>query len=234
MIQNVGLQSGYQAIAQTQQVAARSVQAQSAPQERYSISQSYYKNQLPAKDLNFVKSFSNQMSTLYGAATKLQNQKGNESADKIEKNTKEFVDKFNESVDFLEKNKGKNKTLNRLHDSLTSVGKTYEKSLQDIGIGVGSDGKLAIDETKFKESLTASPDRVKDTLSTLAKKTEDFAMRGINTSSQSLLAESSNKLQNVMDEETYYAGIRKMASNAQFMNMYYSAQATFNMINLFA
>ena len=59
-------------------------------------------------------------------------------------------------------------------------------------------------------------------------------MRGINTSSQSLLAESSNKLQNVMDEETYYAGIRKMASNAQFMNMYYSAQATFNMINLFA
>ena len=107
MIQNIGLQSGYQAIAQTQQVAARSVQAQSTTQERYSISQSYYNNQLPAKDLSFIKNFSNEMSTLYGAATKLQNQKGNESADKIEKNTTEFVDKFDESVDFLEKNKRK-------------------------------------------------------------------------------------------------------------------------------
>lgn len=199
-------------------------------------SRSYINNTLSDKDQRFIKEFSTSMSSLYGAASGLNSSKGsnaNKTPEMVEKNTKEFVEKFNASVDFLEENKGKNKTINRLHDSLVSVGQTNKVGLQAIGITVADNGKMTIDEKKFNESITQDFGKVKDTLSQVAKKTESVAMRGASTSTQDLLKTTSGTKPNVMDEEKYYESIRKMAGNRQFMSFYGSAQSAISMMNLF-
>lgn len=195
------------------------------------LQNNYFNNQISAQDMSFIKGISNSMSTLYSSSSKLNSLKGSgkEDAEDIKKYTEQFVKDFNSTLDTLDEKSGKNNTINRLQDSLSSVGKVNKHTLEEIGINVGDNGKLTIDEKKFNESLENNLAKVKDTLATVGKKTKDVAMRGMNTSAEDLLKDKTNKLQNMMSEEDYHAGIRYMARNQQFMSFYRSAEAMLNM-----
>lgn len=212
---------------------------QNIQQTRYStmkpylspVSNNYYKDTISTQDRTFLNQMSTSMSALYSSGHQLNKIEHSESMkpEDVKKHTEDFIKNYNSAIDTLADKKNPNSTIERLHASLVSVGETNKHSLDAIGIQVGQDGKLTLNEEKFNKSMETNMDQVKDVLGTVGDKAKAAAMRGLNTSTKDLLKDSNNKLQNMMTDETYQAGIRYMASNRQFMSFYYSAEAMLNM-----
>ena len=70
--------------------------------------------------------------------------------DKMYKALKDFVDNYNDLIDAS--GNAESTSLLRSATSLVSYTKANQKALEAIGISVGSDNKLSIDEDKFKEA----------------------------------------------------------------------------------
>lgn len=78
------------------------------------------------------------------------NTKSDYNFDKIYKNLKSFVDEYNSAVD-----KGAlsdNKSVLRNTLQMTKITKANENLLADVGITIGEDNKLSIDESKVKNA----------------------------------------------------------------------------------
>ena len=78
----------------------------------------------------------------------------NYDEDKMYKALKDFVNSYNSLLDST--GNAETTTLLRTATSLVSYTKANEKALESIGITIGSDNKLSINEDKFKEASKAS------------------------------------------------------------------------------
>ena len=78
----------------------------------------------------------------------------NYDEDKMYKALKDFVNNYNSLLD--EAGNAESTSLLRTATSLVSFTKANEKALESVGISVGSDNKLSIDEDKFKEASKSS------------------------------------------------------------------------------
>ena len=78
----------------------------------------------------------------------------NYDEDKMYKALKDFVNNYNSLLDEAEK--AESTSLLRTATSLVSFTKANEKALESVGISVGSDNKLSINEDKFKEASKSS------------------------------------------------------------------------------
>lgn len=78
----------------------------------------------------------------------------NYDEDKMYKALKDFVNNYNSLLD--EAGNAETTNLLRTATSLVSFTKANEKALESVGISVGSDNKLSIDEDKFKEASKSS------------------------------------------------------------------------------
>ena len=78
----------------------------------------------------------------------------NYDEDKMYKALKDFVNNYNSLLDEVENAESTN--LLRTATSLVSFTKANQKTLESVGISVGSDNKLSINEDKFKEASKGS------------------------------------------------------------------------------
>ena len=78
----------------------------------------------------------------------------NYDEDKMYKALKDFVNNYNSLLDEVEN--AETTSLLRTGTSLVSFTKANQKALEAVGISVGSDNKLSIDEDKFKEASKSS------------------------------------------------------------------------------
>ena len=78
----------------------------------------------------------------------------NYDEDKMYKALKDFVNSYNSLLDEVEN--AETTSLLRTGTSLVSFTKANQKALESVGISVGSDNKLSIDEDKFKEASKSS------------------------------------------------------------------------------
>ena len=70
--------------------------------------------------------------------------------DAIYKAVKNFTDSYNSLID--EVGNSNTKSISRAGASMVNVTEANRKSLSDIGISIGADNKLTIDEEKFKKT----------------------------------------------------------------------------------
>lgn len=70
--------------------------------------------------------------------------------DSIYKGVKAFVDDYNRLISSA--SDSSSSTIERQTKSLVNATKSYSKMLENVGISIGTDNKLTIDETKFKDA----------------------------------------------------------------------------------
>ena len=85
----------------------------------------------------------------------------NVDSKKIVDAVKKFANDYNNVVNFLDKNSDKSTKLESLADSFKST-KNSSNSLSEIGITVGDDGKLSINEEKLTGALKSDAKKVKN------------------------------------------------------------------------
>lgn len=74
-------------------------------------------------------------------------------------NVKDLVKSYNDAVGFFKENASVSKRMERMSDMFSDT--TYRASnYQSIGISVGKDGSLAVDEEKLANAIVSSPDKV--------------------------------------------------------------------------
>ena len=89
------------------------------------------------------------------------------------KNVKDFVSSYNDAVSFMKDNASISKRMGRVSEMFADT--AYRASnYQSIGISVGKDGSLSVDEERLTNAITSSPDKVSRILGQdgLAGKTE--------------------------------------------------------------
>ncbi|MBE6099549.1 MAG: hypothetical protein E7197_05780 [Anaerovibrio sp.] len=89
------------------------------------------------------------------------------------KNVKDFASSYNDAVSFMKDNASISKRMGRVSEMFADT--AYRASnYQSIGISVGKDGSLSVDEEKLTNAITSSPDKVSRILGQagLAGKTE--------------------------------------------------------------
>jgi len=75
------------------------------------------------------------------------------------KNVKDFVSSYNDTVGFMKDNASISKRMGRVSEMFADT--TYRASnYNSIGISVGKDGSLTVDEDKLVNAITNSPDKV--------------------------------------------------------------------------
>ncbi len=75
------------------------------------------------------------------------------------KNVKDFVSSYNDAVSFMKDNASISKRMGRVSEMFADT--TYRASnYNSIGISVGKDGSLTVDEDKLANAITNSPDKV--------------------------------------------------------------------------
>lgn len=77
---------------------------------------------------------------------------------------KKFANDYNETVNLLDKNSSKSTKLEDLADSFKST-KDSSSSLSEIGITVGNDGRLFVNEDKLKSAVNSDYKKVKNIFS---------------------------------------------------------------------
>jgi flagellar hook-associated protein 2 len=88
----------------------------------------------------------------------------NVDSKKIVDAVKKFANDYNKVVNFLDKNSDKSTKLENLSESFKST-KNSRSSLSEIGITVGDDGKLSINEEKLAGALKSDAKKVKSIFS---------------------------------------------------------------------
>lgn len=106
----------------------------------------------------------------------------NVDSKKIVDAVKKFANDYNKVVNLLDKNSDKSTKLESLADSFKST-KNSSSSLSEIGIAVGDDGKLSINEDKLKSAVKSDAKKVKNIFS----------------GSNGIANETYNKVQNAMN-----------------------------------
>ncbi|WP_407400838.1 flagellar filament capping protein FliD [Anaerovibrio sp.] len=75
------------------------------------------------------------------------------------KNVKDFVSSYNDTVSFMKDNASISKRMGRVSEMFADT--SYRASnYNSIGISVGKDGSLTVDEDKLANAITNSPDKV--------------------------------------------------------------------------
>ncbi|MCR5177095.1 MAG: flagellar filament capping protein FliD [Anaerovibrio sp.] len=75
------------------------------------------------------------------------------------KNIKDFVSDYNDSVGFFKENAAISNRMSRMNDMFSDT--TYRAgNYQSIGISVGKDGSLTVDDDRLVNAITSSPDKV--------------------------------------------------------------------------
>ena len=75
------------------------------------------------------------------------------------KNVKDFVSSYNDTVSFMKDNAAISKRMGRVSEMFADT--SYRASnYNSIGISVGKDGSLTVDEDKLANAITNSPDKV--------------------------------------------------------------------------
>lgn len=85
----------------------------------------------------------------------------NVDSKKIVDAVKKFASDYNKVVSFLDKNASKSTKIEGLSDSFETV-KYSSKSLSEIGITVGDDGRLSVNEDKLKSAASSDYKKIKN------------------------------------------------------------------------
>ena len=89
----------------------------------------------------------------------------------VVKGIKDFADKYNDTIKFFTDNAETSKRVKNL--SSTFADTTYNaKSAASIGIKVGSDGKMTVDENELAKNIAENPTKVGAVMSTLTNKAD--------------------------------------------------------------
>ena len=194
--------------------------------------QNTFNNPISKSDTTYLRNISNSMKELYTTSRTISNASGkDETEDTVKTHVENFVKSYNTGVDALAERKDTNTASKKLYNSLTEIATSQKEGLAAMGITIESGGKLTIDEKRLTEAIGEEQIKVTDTLKALTSKTDKVALNGMMTTSADLLAgKTTHSLQDWTSEEEYAAGVRKMASNMQFMNFYYATQTAINML----
>ncbi len=119
---------------------------------------------------------------------------------------KEFIGNYNDSLNFLQDNSAVSGRVERMASMFGDT--TYRSSLyESIGINVGKDGTLSIDEEKLADTIANNPDKVsrilgKDGLADKAESHVDTA----NGQRNNLFPSAKSMLGNQLDAAALYTG----------------------------
>jgi hypothetical protein len=125
----------------------------------------------------------------------------------------DFVKEYNDTVTAL--GNTKNTSVSNAGDSMKRMSRIMNKDLEAVGISIGNDGKLSIDETKFK---AADADKVK---SVFNGGSGSFAGM-VSSSSARIGQEASNQISKLNDNEN---------SKSTYNNSSYTNKGAYNNYN---
>lgn len=137
---------------------------------------------------------------------------------------KGFVEDYNNSIKFLTDNSEISKRIGRLAQSFGDT--TYRAgNYNNIGISVGSDGKMTIDEEKLADNIVNNPDKVSSILGKdgLAGKAESHVSMA-NAQRDRLFPSAKSMLGDQLSEAALYTGgayanMTSMANVGNLINM---------------
>ncbi len=143
---------------------------------------------------------------------------------KIADSVKNFVSAFNSTIDFLDRNVDKGSAISRQLENL-KIPDINKKSLETLGISIGSDGKLSLDEKALDKSLKENLSGVESILSNRYS-----AFNRLDNKINSALKESSI---NLIDSSIYSQNKSSNSSLLDKLNMFsiYGGISTFGMVN---
>lgn len=143
---------------------------------------------------------------------------------KIADSVKNFVSAFNSTIDFLDINVDKGSAVSRQLENL-KIPDINKKSLETLGISIGSDGKLSLDEEALDKSLKENIFGVESILSNRYS-----AFNRLDNKINSALKESSI---NLIDSSIYGQNESSNSSLLDKLNMFsiYGGRSTFGMVN---
>lgn len=143
---------------------------------------------------------------------------------KIADSVKNFVSAFNSTIDFLDINVDKGSAVSRQLENL-KIPDINKKSLETLGISIGSDGKLSLDEEALDKSLKENISGVESILSNRYS-----AFNRLDNKINSALKESSI---NLIDSSIYGQNKSSNSSLLDKLNMFsiYGGRSTFGMVN---
>lgn len=94
----------------------------------------------------------------------------------VVKNVKDFLGAYNDTNDFMQEHKDVSKRMTSLASTYGDNG-YFASSLSKIGISVGKDGKLSLDEARLSKALTDNNSAASYTLDSLGKRSNDKALK---------------------------------------------------------
>lgn len=147
----------------------------------------------------------------------------------------DLVSAYNDVISFLEKNEGRGVgVLKQLKRMVTPP--VSERSLEMIGMSVGSDGKLKINGDKFMAKMDENASFVKDLTKRIADNSKQDAQTGLNAPSASLVGSSSGSTGSA--NKNMFSSVAGGASfgNTDYFKMMstYSRIGVHNMSNYYA
>ena len=147
----------------------------------------------------------------------------------------DLVSAYNDVISFLEKNEGRGVgVLKQLKRMVTPP--VSERSLEMIGMSVGSDGKLKINGDKFMAKMDENASFVKDLTKRIADNSKQDAQTGLNAPSASLVGSSSGSTGSA--NKNLFSSVAGGASfgNTDYFKMMstYSRIGVHNMSNYYA
>lgn len=119
---------------------------------------------------------------------------------------KDFISDYNDSIKFFQENGAASARISRMASNFGDT--TYRSSLyESIGINVGTDGKLSIDEEKLANTIANDPDKVSRILGRdgLAGKAEQHVDTA-NGQRNNLFPSAKSMLGNQLEQAELYTG----------------------------
>ena len=129
-----------------------------------------------------------------------------------------LVDNYNDSLNFLKENSEVSGRVGRMASNFGDT--TYRSSLyEQIGINVGKDGTLSIDEEKLANSIAENPDKVSRLLGKdgLAGKAEQH-VNTANSQRNNLFPSAKSMLGSQLDQAAIYTG-KSMVNMSMISNI---------------
>ena len=142
------------------------------------------------------------------------------------KNVKDFVSSYNDTVSFMTENASISNRMGRVSSMFSDT--TYRASnYQSIGISVGKNGSLTVDDDKLVNAITSSPDKVERILGKdgLAGKTESH-ISAANAQKDKLFPSVESLFGKELKTAQVYTGSAMLRMNGyanmgNFLNMYW-------------
>ena len=137
------------------------------------------------------------------------------------KAVEDIASNYNDAIDFFAKNSDVSKRVSRMNTSFADT--TYRRAnYQSIGIEVGSDGKMKIDEDKLTQAIVNNPEKVSSVLGKdgLAGKAESHISMA-NSQRENLFPSAQTLIGNDLSTAAIYTGTsyRNMSNYASIGNL---------------